>query len=116
MIAEESKIKTNTMRKKISDEQLEKELKENNKTQKEIAYEYGYGHPSRTLSDRIKDLGFKSRQTVNFQDSGGALVYLNPGVAESLQLEEPAYFQIESVEESEITLSFHGQKWRHQDE
>jgi len=104
------------MQKKISDEQLEKELKENNKTEKEIAYEYGYGYPSRTLHERIRDLGFNARQSVNFQESGGLLLYLNPGVRESLEIEEPAFFQIENAEDGEVTLTFHGQKWRKEDE
>lgn len=109
-------MKTDIMKKKISDEQLEKELNEYNKTQKEIAYEYGYGHPSRTLSDRIRDLGFDARQSVNFQESGGLLLYLNPGVRETLEIEDPAFFQIENMDDGKVKLTFHNKKWRQEDE
>lgn len=65
--------------KKISDEQLEKEIR-NGKNQKQIAHDYGYQHPSRALSQRIQKLGYRKNNKLSVEDWGGAKISVPSGV------------------------------------
>lgn len=57
----------------ITQEKLDEEI-QNGKSYKEIAHEYGYGYPSRQLSEKIWKLGYKKRNKMSFYESGGANV------------------------------------------
>lgn len=103
---------------KITQDQLKKEL-ENGKTQKEIAHEYGYGYPSRVLSDKIRDLGFEMNQTLSLNEHGGAQFYVGSDIVEealkkrNLEDKEERFFRT-NVRESDgvIEIVPTGKKWR----
>jgi len=59
---------------KITDEQLKKEIKKG-KTEKEIAYDNGYGYPSSALNRRLNELGFDKNSKLTQQGAGGATSY-----------------------------------------
>lgn len=63
------------MTEKLSDKELNEEI-EKNKTEKEIAYDNGYGYPSRALNQRLNRLGFEKNSKLTRQGSGGATFYL----------------------------------------
>lgn len=62
--------------KKITDEQLEEEIRKG-RTQKEIAYDHGFGYPSATLSHRAEKLGYKKNRVSKIRSDGGVNVYIN---------------------------------------
>jgi len=62
---------------KITKDELKQELK-SGKQMKEIAHEYGYGHPSRALSDKARELGYRKNYNLTARsDRGGYNIYLN---------------------------------------
>lgn len=61
--------------KKISDEELKQEI-EKGKTEKQIAYDNGYGYPSGALNERIRNLGYKANQKITVKDNGAGQLYL----------------------------------------
>lgn len=98
----------------ITEEQLEKEL-EKGKTQKEIAHEYGYGHPSRALADKIRQLGYDVRQRLN---ENGNDYYIPPSTVEeaieraNLNPEDTIFFESDMTKEGVIKIRPTEQKWR----
>ena len=68
----------NTMSKpKITQDKLKEEL-EKGKTYKQIAYNYGYGYPSRALSEKMREIGYRKLETLNQRDKyGGTQLYVN---------------------------------------
>lgn len=99
---------------KITDKELENELKAG-KTQKQIAHEYGYGHPSRRLKDRIWELGFETRQKLN---ENGNDYYVPPSTVEKaiekagLNKDETVYFESNITEDGTIEIKPTERKWR----
>ena len=68
---------------KITKDELKKEL-EKGRSYKGIAYEYGYGYPSRVLDDKFRELGYSKNKSLNKRDEyGGTTVYLGGEVIES---------------------------------
>lgn len=60
---------------KITDEQLKEEIRKG-KTEKEIAYDNGYGYPSSALNRRLQNLGYTKNSKLTQQGAGGATHYL----------------------------------------
>ena len=98
----------------ITDKELKQEL-ESGKTQKQIAHEYGYGHPSRALSDRIRQLGYDVRQRLN---ENGNDYYIPPSTVEAaikeagLDPEETIYFEDRIADDGTIEVKPTKVKWR----
>lgn len=98
--------------KKISDEELQEQLENGDKTEKEIAYNNNYGYPSNALNRRIRDLGFEKNQKINVKDSGAGQFYLGSepmleaagqkGI--SLEDADNVFFQINDIQDGRITL------------
>lgn len=61
--------------KKITDEQLKKELK-NGKTYKQVCHEYGYGYPSRKLEQRMRNLGYRKNSNTSVDNYNGMKPYV----------------------------------------
>ena len=106
---------------KITQDKLLEEL-ENGKTQKEIAHEYGYGHASRKLEDKIRDLGFEQNQKMSLGKWGGFQAYVN-GTTTSKALEkaglkdtEKKYFKSNVKSDGTIEIVPTDKKWRKEDE
>jgi len=103
---------------KITQDQLKKEL-ENGMIQKEIADEYGYGHPSRVLADKIRELGYDVRQRLN---ENGNDYYIPPSTVETaiekagLDPEQTVYFDSKISDDGTIRVRPTKQKWRKEDE
>lgn len=99
---------------KITQDKLEEELK-NGKTQKQIAHEYGYGHPSRVLADKIRELGYDVRQRLN---QNGNDYYIPPSTVEKaiekagLDPEQTIYFESGITDNGVIQVRPTKQKWR----
>lgn len=68
---------------KITDEQLEKEIQKD-KTAKEIAYQYGFGYPSATLSERADKLGYERNRMAKIRQDGGVNIYMKQSVIEDM--------------------------------
>lgn len=90
--------------KKITDKKLKQEIKEG-KTEKEIAYDNGYGYPNGRLNQRIRNLGFEKNQKLTIQSSGGAQFYFSSdtikGMAEEkgidLQSVDKLFFRVRKI-------------------
>lgn len=67
--------------KKITDEELKHQI-EQGKTFKQIAYDFGYGYPTQTLSERARELGYRSNSRFTLQSWGGATISLDSGTLE----------------------------------
>ena len=114
------KDKHNGSAPKITQEKLEQEL-EKGKTQAEIAQEYGYGHPSRALEDKIRDLGYKCNQKMSLGKWGGFQAYVNSEVtSESLEKAglkdvEKRFFKSDVKEDGTIEIIPTDKKWGKED-
>lgn len=115
---------------KISDEELEKQIRQG-KEMKQIAYDFGYGYPSKTLSERVKDLGYRNNHRFTIQDWGGATISLDSNTIEQASelsgvepqevddkqklyksnrvVLEPESFELR---EGDVVLRFHDGAWR----
>lgn len=102
--------------KKITDEQLKKEIRKG-KTERQIANDNGYGYPSGRLNQRIRELGFEKNQKLNVKSSGAAQFYLSSNPMQKVadnagydldnvfeNKDDNLFFEIVSVEGCEITL------------
>ena len=98
--------------KKITDEELKQEIKKG-KTEKEIAYDNGYGYPSSTLNQHIHELGFTSNQKITLKDNCAGQFYLGSepmgkmadqkGI--ELTEEDKVFFkQVGEIQDGRITL------------
>lgn len=102
--------------KKITDKQLKKELKKG-KTYKQIAQEYGYRFPSRTLSQRIRDLGFEKNSKLSFYESGGANFSTTSNTINELLRKngledaDKVYYNYD-VENGSLVIRFYSKEWR----
>jgi hypothetical protein len=116
--------------KKISDEELENQIRQG-KEMKQIAYDFGYGYPSRTLSERAKDLGYRNNHRFTIQDWGGATISLDSDTIEQASklsgvepeevdgseklfksnrvVAEPNSFELR---QGDVVLRFHEDAWR----
>lgn len=105
---------------KITQEKLKQEL-ENGKTQKEIAHEYGYGYPSRVLSDKIRELGFEMNQTLSLNEHGGAQFYTGKDIVQEslekrgLKNKDERFFKTDVREDGVIEIIPTGKKWRREE-
>jgi len=107
---------------KITKDELKKEL-ENGLTMKQIAHEYGYNHPSRALSDKARELGYRKNYNLTARsDRGGYNIYLNNGPVETilearnlLELNDVYYFT-RVTERNTIELVPTDKLWRKQEE
>jgi len=70
-------------KKKITDEELLEELQKG-KTEKEIAYDNGYGYPSSALNRRLQELGYRKNRKLTIQGNGGATLYIGSDLLETL--------------------------------
>ena len=77
--------------KKITDEQLEKEIRKG-RSQKEIAYDRGYSYPSKTLSDRAEDLGYKKNYVAKVRSDSGVNIYVPPSQLQEVMEKSGAEF------------------------
>jgi len=106
---------------KITDKQLVKEL-ENGKTYKEIAHEYGYGYPSRALSQKIRGNGYRKNNKASFYESGGVNLSIEPDkVEKALEVKGidrekgPVYFSTEVSDDGDINVCLHRKEWRREE-
>jgi hypothetical protein len=98
--------------KKISDEELREQLENGDKTEKEIAYDHGYGYPSNALNQRIHDLGFRKNQKINVKDNNAGQFYLGSETMQqaadqkNIDLNEAGkvFFQVNEIVDGEIVL------------
>jgi len=94
--------------KKISDKQLKQELVENGKTQKQIAYEYGFSYPSSQLSKQINELGVDTRQRKKIsqhQHSGGIIRLTRSTLQKAgVDLDDQDWFYETEIKKGEIVI------------
>jgi len=108
---------------KITQEQLKKQL-ENGKSYKQIAHEKGYGYPSRRLSDKVRDLGYKKNQSLSIRKGsgndycGGSNFYVAPSVLQDslekkgLEESDNLFFKSWTNEKGNIEIEPTKEMWR----
>jgi len=96
--------------KKITDEELLEEIQKG-KTEKEIAYDNGYGYPSSALNRRLKELGYDKNSKLTYQGAGGATLYLGKELLYKLSDQKDLdpdqdrlFMNEEKVEDGKITF------------
>lgn len=106
---------------KITDEQLKKEI-EKGKTEKEIAYDNGYGYPSSALNRRLQNLGYTKNSKLTQQGAGGATHYLGANLyrrlAEQKGFEpdnETLFLKKEKVKDGKVTFEITDKAFRKKD-
>jgi len=104
--------------KKITDEELRNEIRKS-KSMKEIAYEYGYSHPSGTLHQRIRSLGFEKLNKLNMMETGASLS-LNKGqiskIRERKGIDGQLFFDRKVKDNGDVVLEFHDSEYIQEDE
>jgi len=107
--------------KKISDDQLLKEIRKG-KTQKRIAYEYGFGYPSGYLSERCRSLGYRKLNKLNVMSSGGASLSLTRDQIEKVrklkgfEKDSQLFFERQVLENGDVKLVFRTDEWVEEDD
>jgi len=85
---------------------------------KEIAHEYGYSHPSGTLFQRIKNLGFTKLNKLNDMASAHSLSLTTSQVEKVKQrkgLEGQLFFNRKVTESGDVLLKFHDSEYIEED-
>ena len=103
---------------KITQDQLQEEL-QSGKTVQEIAHKYGYGHPSRSLNDKLRELGYsKTREIPKPQGREGTenkyyQLSISQEQLQSIKSDaEERYFK--TVEDDQLVIRTTDREWEKQ--